>query len=80
MVVMIIVVVVMLGFTPFFFAVEHHKVQAERIKRGNKHTGHQGKVGKAAGWQIGGVHRFDNRVFGVKAGEKRRANQRQGTD
>ena len=45
---------------PFLFAVEHHKVLAERVKRGNEHAGEDGKISKAAARQ-GAVFRcFDN--------------------
>ena len=65
---------------PFFFAVEHHKVLAERVKRGNEHAGEDGEIGKAAARQSAVFRRFDNRIFGVEAGEERRTDQRQVTD
>ena len=65
---------------PFLFTVEHHKVLAERVKRGNEHAGEDGEISKAAARQ-GAVFRcFDNRIFGIEAGEERRTNQRQVTD
>ena len=59
---------------------EHHKVLAERVKRGNEHAGEDGKIGKAAARQGAVFRRFDNRIFGVEAGEERRTDQRQVTD
>ena len=62
-----VMVVMMLGqFAPFFFAVEHHKVLAEGIERGNKYAGQHGKVSKAATGQVAEMHRFDNRIFGIE--------------
>ena len=65
---------------PFLFAVEHHKVLAECVERSNKHAGEDGKIGKAAARQGAVFRRFDNRIFGIEAGEERRTNQRQVTD
>ena len=31
---------------PFLFAVEHHKVLAERVERGNEHAGEDGEIAK----------------------------------
>ena len=73
-------VVVMLGFAPAFFAVEHDKVLTEGVKRGDEHAGQYGEIGKAAAGQVTHFHGFDNAVFGVETGEKRRADERQVTN
>ena len=70
-------VVVMLGFAPAFFAVEHDKVLAEGVKRGDEHAGEHGEISKAATGQVAHFHGFNNAVFGIEAGEKRRADKRQ---
>ena len=68
---------IVLGFAPTFFAMEHDKVLAERIKRGNKHARQHGEIGKTAARQMAHFHGFNNAVFGIKAREQRCANQRE---
>ena len=71
----VVVVMVMLGLAPAFFAVEDDKVLAEGVKRGNEHAGQHGEIGETAAGQVAGVNRFDNRIFGIETGEQRRADQ-----
>ena len=54
-------------FAPTLLAVEHDKVLAKRIKRGNKHARQHGKIGKTAARQMAHFHSFNNAVFGIKA-------------
>ena len=74
-VVAVVVVMVVLGLAPAFFAVEDDKVLAEGVKRGNEHAGQHGEIGETAARQVAGVYRFDNRIFRIEAGEQRRADE-----
>ena len=65
---------------PFFFTVEHHKVLAERIESSYEYTGQNRKIGKTAARQGTGVCRFNDGVFRIETGKKRRTNQRQVTN
>ncbi|MPM54767.1 hypothetical protein SDC9_101547 [bioreactor metagenome] len=72
------VVVVRIGvLVVALLAVEHDEIQAERVERGDEHTRQHGEVGEASSRQVGGVHRFDDRILGVEAREERRADQRE---
>ena len=72
-----VVVMVMLGLAPAFFAVEDDKVLAEGVKRGNEYAGQHGEIGKPlpGRWLIftASIMLF----FGIEAGEKRCADKRQ---
>ena len=65
------IIMMLMQAAPFLFTVEHHKVLAERIERSNKNAGEDGKIGKAAARQGAVFRRFDNRIFGIEAGEER---------
>ena len=61
-------------------AVEDQEVHPERIERGDEHAGRDREVGEAGAGEVARVHRLDDRVLGVEAGEERRADQRQRAD
>jgi len=50
--VFIVMMRVMLYFTPFFFAVEYQEIHAEAIKRGDKHPCQYRKVGKTTAGDV----------------------------
>ena len=58
-------------------AVEDEEVHPERIEGGDEDAGRDREVGEAGAGEVALVHRLDDRVLRVEAGEERRADQRQ---
>ena len=54
-------------------AVEDQEVHPERIEGRDEHAGRDREVGEARARQVALVHRLDDRVLRVEAGEERRA-------
>ena len=79
MVLAVMIMVISVRLTEALFTVEYQEVHTEGIERRHEHASQYRKQGKACAWNMRCMDRFDDRVFGVKTREERRANQRQRT-
>ena len=76
-VVMRIFVAMRVALAKTLLAVEHQKIHTKRIKSGHEYADCHREIRETRSRQMRELHRFYNAIFGVKPGQKRRADQRQ---